>query len=49
MAIEFARLGAYLTLTDINEKGLEETKELIRKDSNSDSRVLILKSNVADR
>lgn len=31
MAIEFANLGAKLSLCDINQKGLEETKDLLLK------------------
>jgi hypothetical protein len=34
MAIKFSKLGANLTLCDINEQGLIETKELIKKENN---------------
>lgn len=30
LAVSFAKNGAYLALSDVNEKGLEETKELCK-------------------
>jgi NAD(P)-dependent dehydrogenase (short-subunit alcohol dehydrogenase family) len=46
MAKIFARTGADLVLNDINKIGLEETRDLILKDSNVD--ILLAKADISD-
>ena len=45
MAISFAKLGAKLTLADINEKGLQSTKDQIKNEKN----ILLQKLDVSNR
>ncbi len=50
MAVEFGKLGSKLTLCDINEKGLEETKELMLKDKSiKKENILLIKLDVSNR
>ena len=49
MALKFATLGANLTLSDINEAGLLETKKMILALTGRDTNVLAIKLDVSDR
>ena len=50
MAVEFGKLGAKLTLCDINEKGLEETKKLMLQDKSiKDENILLVQLDVSNR
>jgi len=48
MSIELAKLGANLSLSDINIEGLEETKKMILKATLKDNNVCIFKCDVSD-
>jgi NADP-dependent 3-hydroxy acid dehydrogenase YdfG len=50
MAVEFGKLGAKLTLCDINEKGLEETKALmLANKSIKEENILLVQLDVSNR
>lgn len=49
MAIRFAKRGANLTLSDINEDGLLETKKMIKEETGSDTNVLTIKLDISNR
>ena len=49
MAIKFAKRGANLTISDINEEGLIETKTLIKSQTGKDENILTIKLDVANR
>lgn len=49
MAIRFAKRGANLTLSDINEEGLLETKRMIKDETGSDTNILTIKLDISSR
>ena len=49
MALKFAKLGANLTLSDINEAGLLETKQIIKNQTGSNKNVFTIKLDVSNR
>ena len=49
MALEFAKLKANVTILDVNMDGLVETKNIIKKETGSDSNILAVKLDVTDR
>lgn len=49
MAISFSKMGANLSICDINMEGLEETKKLIKQKTGSDSNVVTFKCDVSDK
>ena len=49
MSQKFAKLGAKLTLADINVEGLEETKKMIKSETGTDLNVNIQKLDVSNR
>ena len=49
MAIEFAILGTYLTLSDINLEGLEETQNIIKQKTGRTDNLLLIKLDVSNR
>jgi NAD(P)-dependent dehydrogenase (short-subunit alcohol dehydrogenase family) len=49
MAIKFAALKAKLTISDINEEGLNETKRMIKEKTGSDDNVYVIKLDVSNR
>lgn len=49
MAIKFAKMGAFISLVDVNYKGLEETKEMIKKETGRDDNIKIMELDVSKR
>ena len=49
MTLQFAAKGANLTILDINEKGLEETKKMVKEKTGNDSNVHLIKCDISDR
>lgn len=49
MAMQFAKLGANVTILDINMEGLVETKEMIKKATGQDTNILPIKLDVTNR
>jgi all-trans-retinol dehydrogenase (NAD+) len=49
MALKFAKRGANLTISDINEEGLTETKKMIKTQTGRDTNVLCIKLDVSNR
>jgi short-subunit dehydrogenase len=49
MAIKFAKMGAKLSLSDINMEGLEETKRMIHQQTGRDNNVCIFKCDVSKK
>jgi len=49
MALQFAAKGANLTISDINEQGLLETKDMILKATGNVKNILTIKLDVSNR
>lgn len=49
MAIKFAKMGAMITISDINEEGLKETVSLIQKAGGKLDKVLAITLDVSNR
>ena len=49
MAMKFAKLGAKVTISDINMEGVEETKRMIKSDTGIDLNVNAQKLDVSNR
>jgi all-trans-retinol dehydrogenase (NAD+) len=49
MALKFAKRGANLTISDINEVGLNETKQMIKTETGSDTNILALQLDISNR
>lgn len=47
--MRFAKLGANLTISDINEEGLIETKKMVKQLTGRDDNILTIKLDVSDR
>ena len=49
MALAFAKLGANLSISDINMEGLQETKQIILKTTGKDSNIHAIQLDVTNR
>ena len=49
MTLKFAKLGARLTISDINEEGLNETKRMVKQLTGTDSNILSIKCDISNR
>jgi|DEB0MinimDraft_12_1074336.scaffolds.fasta_scaffold82570_1 all-trans-retinol dehydrogenase (NAD+) len=49
MTLKFAKLGANLTISDINEEGLIETKKMVKDQTGRDDNILTIKLDVSNR
>ena len=47
MALKFAELGANITISDINEEGLKETKQMVKTQTGRDENILVIKLDVS--
>ena len=49
MTLKFAKRGANLTISDINEEGLNETKKMVKELTGTDENILTIKCDISDR
>ena len=49
MTLKFAQLGANLTISDINEEGLMETKKMVFNLTGRDDNIMTIKLDVSNR
>lgn len=49
MTLKFAKRGANLTICDLNEEGLNETKRMVKELTGTDDNILIIKLDVSNR
>ena len=49
MTLNFAKAGANLTIMDINEEGLNETKRMVKELTGTDDNILAIKCDISDR
>ena len=49
MTLKFAKRGANVTISDINEEGLNETKRMVKELTGRDDNILTIKLDISDR